>query len=126
LTFASGLSISPASPADNTLLISEGNRFALRARRLAIDGEVDETRPFLNIDPNGTIAEPNFILTKEDNAYRQPNGIAAVPSTPTEVATADPTSEVGIASVFEFEIRISNVFQNANYSGNLTIGISNG
>jgi hypothetical protein len=123
LTFTSGLT-NPSDPADVGLLITEGNRFALQARRIAIDGQTS-SGVFLDVNPTSLPSGSDFVLATNNSAYRQLGELSAKPSAYTTVSTANPTSEIGIESVFEFQIRISSVFQNAIYSGNLTIGVSN-
>jgi len=122
LTFTSGLT-TPSS-ADSGLLISQGNRFAIQARRFAIDGAADSF-DFLDVNPAGPPGDSNFVFDTDNGVYRELGDPSAKPSAYTTVSTANPTSEIGIESVFEFQIRISSVFQNAIYSGNLTIGVSN-
>jgi hypothetical protein len=125
----SGLAV--PSEADLDILNTSGNRFALQARRieLAGDGNISD---WVNVDPfvvDGSTV--NFVRGNIDSIYRTanenqiPQGNAAVSSQIGTIASAEGTNEVGVVSKFEFQLRLSSVFQNTTYSGNISIGVSN-
>jgi hypothetical protein len=119
----------PSSP-DVDILNTFGNRFALQARRFGISGN-EQISAWVNVDPFAVdVNTVNFVLGAEvSEVYRQ--AINQVPDgnpVTSEIATiesADGTDEVGVVSVFEFQLRLSTVFQNTTYSGNISIGVSN-
>jgi hypothetical protein len=109
--------------ANNGLLQTEGNRFALQVRRTELN-EASVVTSFENVTPNVTGTD-NLPL-KTNSAYRQSGrGAGATVSEIALVAIDNPTSEVGITARFEFGLRLSAVFQNTTYNGNISIGISN-
>jgi hypothetical protein len=120
LTTDSGL-----NDVNDSVLTSSGNRFALQARRIEI-GEVPGILEFVNILPKAPAEnDPINLFNSNSAVYRQPGGDASLPSRIGAIADAPGTTEVGVMSIFEFQIRLSSVFQNTTYSGNVTIGISN-
>ena len=121
----SGFTIAP----EPVLLRTEGNRFALEARRTAFNEELSETN-FVGIIPVGTntAVQADWLpasVTDETGAYRlvRENSKASRVSTIADDIAG--TSEIGITSRFEFQFRASRVFEGGVYNGTVTIGISN-
>jgi hypothetical protein len=110
----------------NEILTSSGNRFALQARRIKI-GSTESSLSFVDIIPKAFDSEDLIVLANDDPAYRQPGeGIGDIlASRIGPIASAPGTNEVGVLSIFEFQLRLSSVFQNTTYTGNITIGVSN-
>jgi hypothetical protein len=103
-------------------LDSEGNRFALQARRLSL------------ANVSGITTYEDIIIASEDmipaitlsELYRQdtnPNNLKA--SLIRTIAPDAGTDEQGILAEFDFALKLSPVFQNTVYSGGISIGISN-
>ena len=119
------------SPDDINILNTSGNRFALQARRIALAS--DQTiSDWVNIDPFVVDANTlNFVRDNTDSIYRLANenqiplGEVALASQIGTIASAEGTNEVGVVSKFEFQLRLSSVFQNTTYTGNISIGVSN-
>jgi hypothetical protein len=97
-----------STAANSGLLASEGNRFALQAFRVSIDGVQED--PFTQVDifSSGTSVD---VLPKEDGAYvtRSVTPLKQGPSATIEDDVA--TTEAGMVSTFQFQIRLSEVFQ---------------
>ena len=124
----------PSSGLDSnsSLLLSEGNRFALQARRTQLESGDLEENGWTDILPPTRIdqSDPsNFVAPAgSTNVYRQnrDGGSSATPGIIGTINTVpNRTTEVGISSRFEFGLRISTVFSNTTYSGNISLGISN-
>jgi hypothetical protein len=103
-------------------LDSEGNRFALQARRLSLAND------------SGITTYEDIIIASEEmipaitisGLYRQdtnPNNLKA--SLIRTIAPDAGTDEQGILAEFDFALKLSPVFQNTVYSGGISIGISN-
>jgi hypothetical protein len=107
-------------------LDSEGNRFALQARRLSNDGD-GVIKDYEDIVITGSTLIPPI---DNDEIYRQsvvqgePNN-TAIGSLIRTIDSASGTDEEGILAEFDFALKLSPVFQNTAYSGGITIGISN-
>jgi hypothetical protein len=139
LVFSSGLEGSTATGVSDTRLDEEGNRFALQARRIKLGMEGDSfteaetlSSTFIDIIPASSagVTTENLIPAFDDAIYQlanpdkspigqAKNSIIAI------ISNAPGTDEIGVRSIFEFQLRLSAVFQNTEYSGNLSIGISN-
>jgi hypothetical protein len=106
------------------ILRTEGNRFALTARRTTLNESSNETS-FVEILPDG-ITSNLLVPPKNDNtAYNLTRG-EAKPSLISAMADGlAATDEFGITSRFEFGIRVSRVFETGVYNGTISIGISN-
>ena len=129
LVFNSGFAAANGTEA-RRLLNEEGNRFSLGARRIKLgDGETNVDALFVEIFPTDVPAEEvNFILPLINSAYRPVSGDgsnSSKSSNSSDVNHALGTDEFGVVSIFEFQLRLSPVFQNTTYSGNLSIGVSN-
>jgi len=108
---------------NNELLETEGNRFALQVRRTELN-EASGVTSFVDVIPN--VDGTDNLPPKENSAYRESGrGAGAIVSEIALVAIDDLTSEVGITARFEFGLKLSAVFQNTTYNGNISIGISN-
>jgi hypothetical protein len=140
LVFGSGLEGSTATNASLTRLNEEGNRFALQARRikLGLTGDNISTvetlvATFVDIFPDVPPVNTDDLIPAMNNSsiYQLADTTTKVPidnPKPSEIAiisNAPGTDEIGVRSIFEFQLRLSAVFQNTEYSGNLSIGISN-
>jgi hypothetical protein len=139
LVFSSGLEGSTATGDSKTRLDQQGNRFAIQARRLrlAMEGDTPASidtleATFVDIMPadSANVTTDNLIPALTDVIYRLANS----DQTPIGLAkagriavinTAPGTDEIGVRSIFEFQLKLSPTFQNTEYSGNLSIGISN-
>jgi hypothetical protein len=116
---------------DRDALDTFGNRFAIQARRFAISGS-EAAQAWVNVDPFEITGNTvDFVPAAGDSEIYNQADENQVPIGPAEasqigtISTADGTNEVGVVSVFEFQLRLSSVFQNTTYSGNLSIGVSN-
>jgi hypothetical protein len=141
LVFGSGLEGSTATGPSKTRLDEEGNRFALQARRIKLgingdsfDEDATEDAAFVDIFPDAPPANTDDLIPVKDidgGIYQLADATTKVPidePKPSEIAiisNAPGTDEIGVRSIFEFQLRLSAVFQNTEYSGNLSIGISN-
>jgi hypothetical protein len=141
LVFSSGLEGSTATGDSQTRLEQEGNRFALQARRIQLGMAGDsfaeaatEDASFVDIFPDAPPANTDDLIPVKDlngGIYQLADTTTKVPidnPKPSEIAiisNAPGTDEIGVRSIFEFQLRLSAVFQNTEYSGNLSIGISN-
>jgi hypothetical protein len=140
LVFGSGLEGSTATGPSRTRLDEEGNRFALQARRIQLgmtgdsfDEAATEDAAFVDVFPDVPTNETNDLIPVKDldggiyqlaDANKLPIG-SPKPSEIAIISNAPGTDEIGVRSIFEFQLRLSAVFQNTEYSGNLSIGISN-
>ena len=115
---------------NDVLLRTQGNRFALQARRTQFAGGDSENLTWTDILPLDGGLDPTVLIPPADNsgiyrANRNP-GSSAVTSVIGTISTVNVrTDETGVTSRFEFGLRISSVFSNTTYSGNISIGISN-
>lgn len=139
LVFSSGLEGSTATGDSKTRLDQQGNRFAIQARRirLAMAGDTPSstdslTATFVDImhDDSAGVTTDNLIPALDNAKYRlaNPDQTPIAQAKPGRIAvidTAPGTDELGVRSIFEFQLKLSPVFQNTEYSGNLSIGISN-
>lgn len=126
---SSGLTSSVS--ADESVLAGQGNRFAIQARRVTIDAAGDATSAVDIVLNSGTDLVPengddNYVTSRSDTAKS---------SKISEIETADGTDELGIVSTFDFQIKLSPVFQTIHsidgvdqttiYTGNIQLGVSN-
>ena len=121
----------------NEFLISEGNRFALRALRETIAGNGPATDPVDLLLITAGEANDDVVLSSGAGQYAQTRtSYSAGPSKDSVIAQADPTNELGVVSTFRFEIKLSSVFQTnhvingqvqtTQYTGTIRLLISNG
>ena len=134
LVFNSGLDATSGDDKDR--LDQQGNRFALQARRIKLGDEGEtlsaewvEIVPFEptvdNINNSGLVPNKDDLsLYQEADANQVPIG-SPRSSRIGPINFAEGTTEVGVVSIFEFQLRLSSVFQNTTYRGKLTIGVSN-
>jgi hypothetical protein len=119
---------------DISVLNVQGNRFALQAKRVSIAGVNNDspTTPVNVVLSSGARLVPE----NDDSNYITTRGTTANTSKIEEIATADGTTEFGVLSTFDFQIKLSSVFQTIHsveggpdettvYRGNIQIGISN-
>jgi hypothetical protein len=116
---------------DQTVLNVQGNRFALQARRVEFNGASGITEYVGIVLNSGTTLVP----ANSDSNYAQDRntGTTMKSSKIVEITTADATNELGVVSKFDFQIRLSQVFQTVHgdtnettrYDGNIQLGISN-
>lgn len=126
----SGLTSDESS--DKGVLDGQGNRFALQARRVSIvggngSGDVD----IVLSNGNGSALVP----ANNNGNYAQTRAAEALSSSTSEIGTAEGTNELGIVSTFDFQIKLSPVFQTIHsidgedqttvYTGNIQLGVSN-
>ena len=115
---------------DQVVLNAEGNRFVLQARRVSIVG--GNASGDVNIVlSSGTRLVPG----NDDSNYVTSRSATAKTSSISEIATADATNELGVVSTFDFQIKLSPVFQTIHsidgvdqttiYTGNIQLGVSN-
>ncbi len=137
LVFSSGLD--SATGDSDTRLRIEGNRFAIQARRiqLAMAGDTPNSTntleaTFVDIMPatSAGVTTANLIPPLNSSIYQLANPDqtpidSAKPGQIAVISTAPGTDELGVRSIFEFQLRLSSTFQNTTYSGNLSIGVSN-
>jgi hypothetical protein len=126
LTSSSGLSVEESGNDLNEL--NKGNRFALQARRTQLGDDVQTNRSFADVLPRFDTGNENTLVIPANNstAYREELNDPVVSSLISVMESDSPTSEVGRTARFEFGLRLSTVFQNTTYTGNISIGISNG
>jgi len=134
LIFDSGLDATTG--ADKERLDQEGNRFALQARRIKLgDADEDLSADWINIVPfeptQSNITNSGLVPDLEDlSLYQEANENQVPIGSPKSsrigpINFAEGTTEQGVVSIFEFQLRLSSVFQNTTYRGKLTIGVSN-
>jgi hypothetical protein len=130
LVFNSGLDAAEGTTARDRLN-ADGNRFALQARRIEFGGNAELSSIFVDVFPaavgerNLVSQETNFIPALTDGMYRAVEGTSNKNGLVGSINQANGTTEVGVLSTFEFQLRLSGVFQNTLYSGNLSIGVFN-
>jgi hypothetical protein len=133
LVFNSGLDAAEGNIARDRLN-ADGNRFALQARRIELGGNPELSSTFVDVFPDTvdsrdlSNSESNFIPELTDDMYRAVTGDNSSSNKNGLVGSinqANGTTEIGVLSTFEFQLRLSGVFQNTLYSGNLSIGVIN-
>jgi hypothetical protein len=106
---------------DDNIIQTEGNRFALQVRRNELNDDPDVTG-FVDLVPKSSGVVP----LSTDDAYFQEGDATPKESQKAMVASfMSSTSEAGITSRFEFQIRRSDKFLNGTYNGNISVNISN-
>lgn len=110
---------------------TEGNRFSLQANRVSING-VNDSDNFVDLVLN---SGAGLVPPRNDGSYAQAREDSAVSSKIVQIETASGTTEAGINSTFNFQIKLSRVFQTVHsideaeqttiYTGNIQLGISN-
>ena len=131
LVFNSGLEVTSGDSLGR--LDGEGNRFALQARRLLIEGDNgDDPTDFVDILPAAvpTSNDDLIPLKTDEDIYRladanQVPQDEAKASVIRPISSAEGTTEAGVVSTFEFQLRLSAVFQKTTYNGNKSIGVTN-
>jgi len=130
LVFDSGLTINLNSLEDRIILENEGNRFAMQARRIQL-GDTANEGDFINIVPYAPFDPTSGLVPSSTSSiYQQLDGNNAPIGNPiisysSVIATAPITAEGGVISIFEFQLRTSEVYQNSLYRGTMAIGVSN-
>jgi hypothetical protein len=128
--FASGDAV------DINSIDTQGNRFALEARRVSIAGGGTE-EDYVGVvlpDAAGDLAPANTAAGTYRQARSGTND-AILKSKIVEIATAAGTTEFGVESTFDFRIQLSRVFQTIHfvngveqttiYTGSIQLGIQN-
>jgi hypothetical protein len=121
---------------DRNSIDTQGNRFALEARRVSI-AEGGTAEDYVGV----VLPDAAEDLAPANNAtliYRQNRSGAnntIIKSKIVEIATADGTTEFGVESTFDFRIQLSRVFQTVHfvnadeettiYTGSIQLGIQN-
>jgi hypothetical protein len=119
---------------NESLLTSQGNRFALQARRVTLAGDGSATTDVDLVLDN--VAELVPAATSVNSGiYMFTRTGDPIQSKIVEISTAPLTTEIGVVSTFDFQIRLSRVFQTIHavndteqttiYTGNIYLGISN-
>jgi hypothetical protein len=131
LVFNSGLDNADNDSTIKDRLDQEGNRFALQARRIRIGSSNDIGPEWVNILPyNPADLTSGLVPAITESFYQQANEDqtqigSPLPSRIGFISSAEGTTEIGVVSIFEFQLRLSSVFQNTIYRGILNVGISN-
>jgi hypothetical protein len=130
LVFNSGLDAADNTTARNRLN-TDGNRFALQGRRIKLGTNESLSSTFVDILPAVVGIRDleseglNLIPALDDGMYRAVDDSENKTGVLASISIADGTDEIGVVSIFELRLRLSGVFQNTLYSGNLSIGVSN-
>jgi hypothetical protein len=131
LVFNSGLDNAANDPTIKERLDQQGNRFALQARRIRIGSSNDSDPQWVNILPyDPADVASGLVPAVTESFYQQANEdqtpiASPLPSRIGFINSAEGTTEIGVVSIFEFQLRLSSVFQNTTYRGTLNVGISN-
>jgi hypothetical protein len=126
LTANSGLDVTNG---DDKIELDKGNRFGLQARRTELGSSSELSNDFVDVLPKEGSDNARLVVSSpESGVYRQSltgNNSAVIESIIALMEVDQPTNEDGRNARFEFGLRLSEVFQNTTYNGNIQIGITN-
>ena len=115
------------------LLATQGNRFALQAYRVSLGETQEQTITAVDLFPTGTSTD--VLSINDDNAYVARTVTNLKQGAVATIADDVATTEAGMVSTFQFQIRLSEVFQTQTlvdgtmqttiYTGSLQLIVSN-